>query len=90
MEIIKFVLKLITALLIYWQWKYIAFFLLEHLSTHGNPGLTWHMKWSKWIMKSLPFISIDFSYDKIHQCAKEHLPWILLQKKKKPDTIGWL
>lgn len=41
-------------------------------------------------MKSLPFISIDFSYDKIHQCAKEHLPWILLQKKKKPDTIGWL
>lgn len=24
-------------------------------------------------MKSLPFISIDFGYDKIHQCAKEHL-----------------
>lgn len=40
-------------------------------------------------MKSLPFISIDFSYDKIHQCAKEHLPWILLQKKKRARH-NWL
>lgn len=29
---------------------YSIFFLSEHLSTLGNPALTWHVRWSKWIM----------------------------------------